>query len=118
MAKKTNTKKTTGSKPVAKPVVPAVVSAIRGVAVTLRDVPNVPGDLTDARIKVIASIDRLGNRVAANLAGAGKKAEKDAAKKVRAEAKTKRDAGRRAKKVAARDALIKKLAAMDAELKS
>lgn len=118
MAKKTSTKKTTGSKPVAKPVVPAVVLVIRAITTGLGNVPDVPKSLIDARKKVMASIDRLAKRIEANLAGAGKKTVKEAAARVRAEAKTKRDAGRRAKKVAARDALVKKLAAMDADLKA
>ncbi len=119
MAKKTSVKtKTAAKKVVNKPVVPVVVLVIRGIAGKLNDVPNLPGDLSDARGKVMASIDRLANRVAKNIAGAGKKAERNAAKVVRAEAKTKRNTERRDKKVAAHKALLAKAAVLQAEIDS
>ena len=118
MAKKTSTKKTV-AKPIATTlVVPVVVSDIRNIAGDLNKVSNIPASLVDTGTKLVASIERYANRVAANLAGAGKKAEKDAAKVKRAEAKTKRDADKRTKKVAVRDALKAKLAAMEKELAS
>lgn len=118
MAKKTSTKKTAVKSAGNPPVVPAVVKCLNTVAVNLLDVSDIPKELLDARTKLVGSINRLGVRVAANIAGAGKKAEKATAKAKRADAKKDRDATRRTKKVAARDALRAKLAVMDADLKS
>ena len=118
MAKKTSTKKTAAKSAATPPVCPVIVVAIRAIAIDLSKISDVPELLVGARTKLFNSIERFAGRVEKSLAGAGKKAEKEAAKVVRAEAKTKREADRRTKKVAARDALRKKLADMDAELKS
>lgn len=122
MAKKTSTKtmpkkSVAGKNPAAKtPVVPEVVLAIRNIAGALSGIANVPSDLSDAQAKLVGTIDKFSLRVAKTLAGAGKKAEKEAAKAKRANAKKDREVAKRAKKIAARDALRKKLAEMEKEL--
>ena len=116
--KKTSTKKTAAKPAATPPVVPAVVMELRVFGKELLSVTGVPETLLNARIKLAASLDRLANRVAANLAGAGKVAEKEAAKAKREAAKKDKDVVKRNKKLAVRDALKAKLDAMEKELAS
>jgi len=114
MAKKTSTKTKSAAKPVAKtPDVPVVVDNIRALATSLAGIADIPEPMSNGRTKLGEAIQRYADRVAKNIAGAGKKAEKEAKKVEREAKKVERDKAKAEKKAAKIKALKEQIAKLE-----
>jgi len=116
---KTN-KANAGTKPVAEvaksTIVPVCIARLRKLEREILVVGQVPESCQAAQKKIAASITKLADRIHKGLGSEAKKAAKLEAKKVRSDAKTKRDEAKKTKKLAAIKVLKEKLAQMEADV--
>ena len=98
------------------PVVPASIAELKALSANLSKISDVPETMLGQRAKLALGITKLADRIHKGLGAAAKKAERDAAKKVREDAKVKRDATKKDKKLAAIETLKEKLAQMEADV--
>jgi len=97
-------------------VVPACIALLRTLAIDAAKLPEIPESMLKQRSKIVDSLNKLADRIHNGLGAAVKKAEREAAKAKRADAKTKRDAVKKTKKLDAIKILREKLAKMEAEV--